>query len=135
MKEEYYSWMKEVPKARLVKRCECWLVKRIEMKDEKKVVRLESYGHCKRDRMTRSLNPLALAVGKIMVDYVFLFIEDEIESKEKLILEVERFISEDRLYYAQRKVGMLELVFGNDTDTCVSQIKEYKSQILEKKQI
>lgn len=67
------------------------------------VIRLESYGHCKRERMIRSLNPLALAVGKVMVDYVFMFLEDEETSKDGLVSAINRSISAGRLYDAQRK--------------------------------
>ena len=53
--------------------------------------------------MTRSLNPLALAVGKVMVDYVFMFLDDEETSLEYLVDAVNGAINAGRLYDAQRK--------------------------------
>lgn len=61
---------------------------------------MESYGHCKRGRMTRSLNPLALAVGKVMIDYVFMFLDDEDTSLEHLVDAVNGSINAGRLYDA-----------------------------------
>ncbi|EAS04659.2 hypothetical protein TTHERM_00241800 (macronuclear) [Tetrahymena thermophila SB210] len=87
---------------------------------DKYVIRFESYGHSKRDRMTQSINPLSYAFDKILVDYVYLFIETEEVSKQKLIKEINRAIQNARYYDATRKLTQLEEVF-NEKNTPLSQ--------------
>ncbi|KAL4503106.1 hypothetical protein ABPG72_014335 [Tetrahymena utriculariae] len=87
---------------------------------DKYVIRFESYGHSKRDRMTQSINPLSYAFDKILVDYVYLFIETEEVSKQKLIREINKAIQNARYYDAMRKVTQLEDVF-NERNTPLSQ--------------
>ncbi|KAL4455370.1 hypothetical protein ABPG74_012522 [Tetrahymena malaccensis] len=87
---------------------------------DKYVIRFESYGHSKRDRMTQSINPLSYAFDKILVDYVYLFIETEEVSKQKLIKEINKAIQNARYYDAMRKVTQLEDVF-NERNTPLSQ--------------
>lgn len=51
---------------------------------------MESYGQCKRERMTQNINPLAHAFNKIMIDYVYMFIETEEISKARLLTEINK---------------------------------------------
>lgn len=63
----------------IVRRCETYLKKAITHGNKEFILRLESYGDSKKTRMQAGVNPLAFAFGKIMLDYVYLFIEEKSE--------------------------------------------------------
>ena len=96
-KQDYQIEILQLQIAGFVKRCECWVKdKYIVSQKSKKLsgskflnVRIESYGHSKRERITVSINPLSYAFNKLMVDYVFLFLENEEESRDKLLEDIE----------------------------------------------
>jgi hypothetical protein len=75
----------------IVRRCDLYLKKPMIYNGKSYVLRLESFGDSKKSRMQAGVNPLAYSFGKIMLDYVFLFIEEKSDSlKEKIIERIEK---------------------------------------------
>ena len=87
---EYIQNMFRFSTQGIVRRCDVYLPKVIEHAGKEYVVRLESYGDSKKTRMQAGVNPLAFAFGKVMLDYVYVFLEKkttELEGKMKEKIE------------------------------------------------
>ena len=74
---------------RIIKKKLNWNLKRysdqqIIIKGEKFYVRLISFGHSKRTKIVSGINTIAQAFGKMMMDYVYCFLEKKEDSVKYL---------------------------------------------------
>ena len=114
---EYIQNMFRFSTQGIVRRCDVYLPKVIEHGGKEYVARLESYGDSKKTRMQAGVNPLAFAFGKIMLDYVYLFLEEKTAALEgKMKEKIEKQAEKERYYTAIQNIAALEGIFGKKMD-------------------
>lgn len=97
----------------VVRRCDVFLSKTISFGGKEYVVRLESYGDSKKTRMQAGVNPLAYSFGKIMLDYVFLFLDEKSDALKQIMKErIQKQASKERYFTALQNLEAFENIFS-----------------------